>query len=79
MVSQYVSQKVKETGKRILEGEISINPYENGNKNACTYCAFQAVCGFDPSIQGFEKRDISGMTGEEALEAIAQEVENSGL
>lgn len=79
MVSQYVSQKVRETGKKILDGEISVNPYEDGQKNACTYCAFNGVCGFDPSIKGYERRDISGMTAEEAMEAIAQEVENSGV
>ncbi len=79
MVSQFVSQKVKEAGKKILSGEISVNPYEDGQKNACTYCAYQGVCGFDPSIKGYEKRDISGMSAEDAMEAIAQEVEKNGV
>ena len=53
------AQKIKETGKQILEGEIGIHPYENGDRGACSFCAFKGVCGFDPSLKGYEKRKIS--------------------
>lgn len=79
LISTFVSQKVKQTGKQILEGEIGMHPYENGDRGACTFCEFKGVCGFDPTLKGYEKRNLAGMTGEEALEAIAAEVENYGL
>lgn len=79
MISTFVTQKVKQTGKKILDGEIAVNPYENGDRGACTYCAFKGVCGFDPTLRGYEKRNLGSMTGEEALTAIAKEVENYGI
>lgn len=79
MISTFVSHKVKETGKQILEGEIGIHPYENGDRGACSFCAFKGVCGFDPSLKGYEKRNLGSMTSEEALQAIAGEVENYGV
>ena len=61
------------------EGEIALNPYESGDRGACSFCAFKGVCGFDPTLRGYEKRDLGAMTSDEALEAIAKEVENYGI
>lgn len=78
-VSSFVNQKIKETGQKILNGEIGIHPYENGDRSACTFCEFKGVCGFDESLKGYKKRNLGGMTGEEALEAIAREVMQNGV
>lgn len=55
-VSQYVSDKIHQFGKEILEGNISINPCQRDGWDACTYCSFQGVCGYDGKIPGFGKR-----------------------
>lgn len=77
-VSSYVNKKVKQIGREILDGQIGVRPYESGNREACTYCAYQGVCGFDPSIPGYRKRKIGDMTSDEAMEAIHREVSADG-
>lgn len=56
LVSDYVNAKVREIGREILGGHKEINPYETGKKDACEYCAYKKVCGFDGSLPGYEKR-----------------------
>ncbi len=48
-------------GREILDGKIAANPYEKGNEEACTYCAYKKVCGFDGSIPGYEKRQLEDL------------------
>ena len=42
-VSKYVSHKIAQIGREILDGTISLNPYEKGSEEACTYCSYQKV------------------------------------
>ena len=55
LISSYVDAKIRSIGREILDGKIAANPYEKGNEEACTYCAYKKVCGFDGSIPGYEK------------------------
>ena len=70
-VSDYVSHKVAEIGREILDGTISLNPYEKGGEDACTYCAYRKVCGFETSLPGCGKRKLEEMDREEALYRMA--------
>lgn len=57
----YVDYILKDTGRAILSGDISASPYrlkDNKQQNACTYCEYRDVCGFDPSLDGYDYRDI---------------------
>lgn len=72
-VSDYVSRKVAEIGREILDGTISLNPYEKGSEEACTYCAYKKVCGFEPAMPGCEKRRLQDMDREEALRRMGEE------
>lgn len=69
-VSGYVSRKIVEIGREILDGRISLNPYEKGSEEACTYCAYRKVCGFEPAIPGCEKRKLEELDKEMALERM---------
>lgn len=71
-LGSFAAKKVETLGQEILNGNISINPYIRGNKNACTYCLFRSVCGFDERIRGFSYRRLVGMSGDEAWKAIFQ-------
>jgi ATP-dependent helicase/nuclease subunit B len=42
---------IRETGRRIFAGDISIWPYKLGTKSACEHCDYQAVCRFDSWVQ----------------------------
>ncbi len=76
-VSDYVNQKIHKIGTQILHGDISINPYEKGQADACTYCAYKAVCGFDSKIPGYKKRKLDKMSKDEAMERIVEETKES--
>ena len=56
VISNYVNQKMHQFGTEILQGNIEVNPCEQGNTESCTYCTFREICSFDGKIPGFEKR-----------------------
>ena len=65
--SNYVNQKIRQIGSGILDGTISVNPYEQNGNQACTYCAYKSVCGYDSRIEGFEMRKLPKMSADDAL------------
>lgn len=73
-VSAFVSRKIKQAGQQILQGNIALNPYEQGNKSACDFCAYKKVCGFDRKIDGFSMRELENLKDDEALLRIRKEV-----
>ena len=72
IVSDYVNHKVKEIGREILDGNIALNPYERGTSEACTYCAYRKVCGFDSGIPGYEKRSLEDLEKEVILRRMRE-------
>jgi ATP-dependent helicase/nuclease subunit B len=40
-------------GRRIYQGDISISPYKKSQKTACDQCQCQPVCRFDPWVQKY--------------------------
>lgn len=72
-VSDYVSKKVAGIGREILDGVISLNPYEMGSEDACTWCPYKKVCGFESSMPGCEKRKLGALDSSEALEKMREE------
>lgn len=70
VVSDFVNEKLKSFGREILGGNIAVNPYEQGEKKACTYCRFKSVCGFDRKIPGYECRSLPPLSEEEALQKM---------
>lgn len=77
-ISTYVNYKIKDIGKEILEGNIALTPYESGTRDACEYCRYQGVCGFDVSIPGYKKRRLDNLEKDEAMEKICREVSRHG-
>ncbi len=76
LVSSYVDHKIRDIGREILDGKISANPYEKGSEEACTYCAYKKVCGFDTSIPGYEKRQLEEDDKQELLQRMRQVTES---
>lgn len=74
VVSAYVSHKVRQIGQEILEGRMELNPFEKGSDQACTYCAYKKVCGFDLGIPGYHKRLLKDLGRQEALEVMGEEL-----
>lgn len=74
-VSNYVNYKIRQLGNDILRGTISVNPYEQGGNQACTYCAYKSVCGYDTRIAGYQTRNLPKLRQDEAMECIRQACE----
>lgn len=75
LVSAYVDAKIRDIGREILDGKIAANPYEKGNEEACTYCAYKKVCGFDGSIPGYEKRQLEDLDKQTLMQRMQETVE----
>lgn len=75
VVSAYVDTKIRQIGREILDGKIAANPYEKGNEEACTYCAYKKVCGFDGSIPGYEKRQLEDLDQQTLMQRMQETTE----
>lgn len=75
VVSAYVDTKIRQIGREILDGKIAANPYEKGNEEVCTYCAYKKVCGFDGSIPGYEKRQLEDLDQQTLMQRMQETTE----
>ena len=75
VVSAYVDTKIRQIGREILDGKIAANHYEKGNEEACTYCAYKKVCGFDGSIPGYEKRQLEDLDKQTLMQRMQETTE----
>ena len=75
VVSAYVDTKIRQIGREILDGKIAANPYEKGNEEACTYCTYKKVCGFDGSIPGYEKRQLEDLDKQTLMQRMQETTE----
>ena len=54
-----------------------INPYAMGERTACDFCPYKAICGFDEKIAGYEYRKLGkSEKKEEILEKMRKEAES---
>ena len=47
-------------GQQIIAGNVTAQPYREGQTNACTYCPYSDVCGFDPRVPGYSTKNRNG-------------------
>lgn len=73
-ISDYVNKKIRELGSRILSGEADMNPYQLNQQQACTFCPYKGVCGFDERIPAFTRRRLKAFSDEELWKALEEEV-----
>ena len=51
-------------GEEILDGNVAVDPYKQGNRTACDYCPYHSVCGFDLKTDGYGFRRFKSMKAE---------------
>lgn len=73
ILSWHVKRRTRQLGERIFSGDISVHPYRYGQKKACDYCSFKAICGFDPSFEGFDWHRLRKMKKDEIWQMIRKE------
>ncbi len=73
LLSDFVAEKLRTMGERMLEGEIGVSPYGDKNGSACDFCLYGEVCGFDRKIPGMCLRQLPALSKEEVWARIAAE------
>ncbi len=76
-ISGFVNKKIREFGRNILNGDISVNPAEMGNTSSCTYCSYRSICGYDEKIDGYKRRKLD-ISKDEAMSRIMIEGGDDG-
>lgn len=72
-LSRHVQKKLMEYGERILSGDIRMEPYELGEEDACRFCRFHSVCGFDRKVDGCRKRRLKPLDRSEVWEKLKEQ------
>ena len=73
VMSEYVRQTIKDAGRRIMDGDVAVQPYELSDRTGCDYCPYHMVCGFDPRLSGFSYRKLEKFASEDAILARMRE------
>ena len=68
-----MQKQIQAYGERILNGDIQLKPYELGGTDACEYCSFHSVCGFDRKVEGCEKRRLRPLEKKEIWKKLEEE------
>ena len=61
----FVRRRLEQMGEEILEGNIAVSPYKQGNRTACDYCPYHGVCGFELKTAGYSYRRLGALNPEE--------------
>ncbi|MBQ8933757.1 MAG: PD-(D/E)XK nuclease family protein [Lachnospiraceae bacterium] len=69
----YAERRMQEDADRILDGDIEIRPFRNGDRSKCDYCKYHGICGFDLRLPGFRYRNIRSCDRETALDTMRTE------
>ncbi|CUN12146.1 ATP-dependent helicase/deoxyribonuclease subunit B [Blautia hydrogenotrophica] len=76
LLSDYVKGKIQNLRREILEGNAQAAPYQMDKKEACTYCPYRGICGFDQKIPGFFYRRLKNLEEKEVWEKLEEEVKS---
>ena len=72
-ISAYVDHVIESLGRRMLAGEIDVNPYKLKDKKACTWCGYRSICGFDERLDGCSYRKLKQMKADEDIFAVMEQ------
>ena len=74
LLSAHVSRLEDSFASRIARGEMQIAPAHAGDTDACRYCAYRSVCGFDTGVPGYGKRELENLTMQDVIDRTARAV-----
>jgi ATP-dependent helicase/nuclease subunit B len=71
LLSEHVANMLRGASLEILDGSIDCSPYyKNDADNACMYCEYHPVCGFDESL-GDKRKFVRKLKTDEVWSAMA--------
>ena len=72
-IRSFVEHQLVQAGRRIYEGEVTVNPYRGKDGDSCAYCPYSSVCGVNARIPGYPTRKSQKLGQEEILERMDTE------
>ncbi len=69
----HILETIRGLGKDILEGKVSVRPYELNGKNPCDYCIYHTICQFNEEMPDNCYEKLDKMSKEEIWEALQKE------
>lgn len=70
---QYVRRQYTKAGNKIIDGEVTINPYKLKERTPCQLCVFRSVCQFDASLENNQYRKLENQSREDVLRKMREE------
>lgn len=74
VIRKYVKDLIKDLCEDMLDGNISISPYKNKDKNSCTFCNYSAICQFDTTLKDNKYKIINKKSDDEIIKTMREEV-----
>ena len=72
-IFSYIDQKFISMAKSLFDGNIERNPVKKSSLDACEYCDYKTVCGFE---KGKKSNIFKDMPNDEILEKIKEDTKN---
>lgn len=66
----YLDNEIKDIGREIFSGDITVKPAKTNNWEACQYCIYKSICFFDPQIGGNQYKYIKNLGEDEVIKLI---------
>ncbi len=79
LLRKHAMEQCKQTGTRILSGEIAPVPYELNDTDGCKYCKYHEICGFDQRIPGYHKNKLEKLEDPDVWAKLKEEYGNDPL
>ena len=74
LLMEYVELIFQDTGHRIMDGHIEIEPYRLQKMTPCRYCKYHPLCGFEPQLPGYDYKRLT-IEEAEAIEAVQKRID----
>lgn len=72
ILQDYIYKTIKQISKEILRGNIELKPYNKKGKTPCEYCAYKAICGFNPRFCGNDYNYIEKKSKDDIIRKMRQ-------
>ena len=73
-LEKHILKTIRDLGKDILEGKVSVRPYELSGKNPCDYCIYHTICQFNEEMPDNCYEQLNKLS----KETIWEEIEKGG-
>lgn len=73
LLQTHLHRLIEQAGIEMTSGNIDLNPYEDKQGNACTFCEFKSVCQFDPILAENNYRRLTPLKETEIFKRLQQQ------